>query len=109
MVYRIGTALAAVALLTATPLFAQTSLGGGLVVVKLSDVGPQIAQDISVDVSQIPVTVQAPTGIAASVCGVDANILAQQQSSGVAVCTARNTSSALDQLVRRRLEWQGSD
>jgi len=109
MVYRIGTALAAAAaLLTATQLLAQTSIGNGLVVVKLGAVSPQIASNINVDPSQVPATVQAPIGVAAAVCNVDADMLAQQRSSGVAVCTAQNTSSALDQLVQRRLEWQGA-
>jgi hypothetical protein len=85
----------------ATGAFAQQS---GLVNVNVSNVANNIARNISVDVSQIPVTVQAPIGIAATVCGVGANVLGQQRDSGQASCTATSTSSALDNLVQRQLK-----
>ena len=61
------------------------------------------AKNINVDVSQIPVTVQVPVGIAANVCGVNANVLAQQGAAG-AQCAANTTSKALDQLVQRQIK-----
>ncbi len=73
----------------------------GLVNVDISNVANNIAQNINVDVSQIPVTVQAPIGIAANVCGVNANVLARQ-GTGAAQCTATSTSTALNQLVQRQ-------
>ncbi len=73
----------------------------GLVNVDISNVANNIARNINVDVSQIPVTVQAPIGIAANVCGVNANVLAQQ-GAGAAQCTATSTSNALDNLVNRQ-------
>ena len=84
-----------------TGAFAQQS---GLVNVDVHNVANNIAKNINVDVSQIPVTVQAPIGIAATVCGVAANVLGQQAPSGNASCTATSTSSALDNLVQRQLK-----
>ena len=81
--------------------FAQQS---GLVNVDVHNVANNIAKNINVDVSQVPVTVQAPIGIAATVCGVGANVLGQQRGSGNAACTASSTSSALDQLVLRQIK-----
>jgi hypothetical protein len=94
--------LLAAALLSAllTTAHAQQS---GLVNVDISNVANNIAQNINVDVSQIPVTVQAPIGIAANVCGVNANVLARQ-GTGAAQCTATSTSTALNQLVQRQIK-----
>lgn len=75
----------------------------GLVNVNVSNVANNIAKNINVDVSQIPVTAQAPIGIAANVCGVNANVLAKQ-GTGAASCTATSTSTALDQIVLRQLK-----
>jgi hypothetical protein len=91
--------------------FAQNNQGGGnnsnsegLVNVTLGDVVlSQIAQDINVDVTQIPVTVQVPVGVAANVCGVDANVLAQQKKTGDAECDATSSSQALTQVVQRQM------
>ncbi len=86
------------------PALAQQS---GLVNVNVSNVANNIAKNINVDVSQIPVTVQAPIGIAANVCGVNANVLAQQ-GAGLASCTATTTSTALNQIVRRQIKAAGN-
>ncbi len=75
----------------------------GLVNVDISNVATNIAQNINVDVSQIPVTVQVPVGVAANVCGVNANVLAQQ-GAGLASCTATSASTALNQIVQRQLK-----
>lgn len=82
------------------PALAQQS---GLVNVDISNVANNIAKNINVDVSQIPVTVQAPIGIAANVCGVNANVLARQ-GAGLASCTATTTSTALNQIVLRQIK-----
>jgi len=92
-------ALAACALI-ATPASAQL-VGGGLVVVNISDVIDDIAVAINVEENQIPVTVQVPIGIAANVCDVNANVLAQQRKAGGARCDAENTSTALNKIVQR--------
>jgi hypothetical protein len=76
----------------------------GLVNVEVSNVANDIARNVNVDVSQIPVTVQVPVGVAATVCGVAANVLGTQAPSGNASCTASSTSTALDQIVQRQLK-----
>jgi len=80
----------------------------GLVNVSLSNVANNIANNLHVNVSQIPVTVQAPIGIAANVCGVTVNaaILAQLAQAGQATCSALTTSTALNQIVQRQIASQ---
>jgi hypothetical protein len=76
----------------------------GLVNVNLSEIVVQdIAQDINVDVGQIPLTVQVPVGVAANICGVDANVLAQQKKDGDVSCDATSSSQALSQIVQREI------
>src|SRR5687767_4878880 len=99
------TALAAITAFTLNgAALAQNNQGGGgnqgqqegLVNVQLGDVVlQQIAQDINVDVSQIPVEVQVPVGVAANICGVDANVLAEQKKDGEVSCDATSSSQAL--------------
>lgn len=91
----------ATAALAAGPALSQQS---GLVNVSLNNVANNIAQNLSVDVSQIPVSVQAPIGVAATVCGIDANVLARQAQGGTANCAASTTSTALDQIVLRQIK-----
>ena len=95
--------------------FVATGLGGafavqaqqeGLVNVDLSNLRADIAKDINVDVSQIPVNVQIPVGVAANVCGVDANVLARQDKGSTPSCQAKNKSQALNQQVQRQLVAQ---
>ena len=75
----------------------------GLVNVDLSNLRADIAKDINVDVSQIPVNVQVPVGVAANVCGVDANVLARQDTGSTPTCQGKNKSQALNQQVQRQL------
>lgn len=76
----------------------------GLVNVNLGDVAVDIAEDINVNVSQIPVTVEAPIGVAANVCGISANALtADLQDDDIASCDAATTSQALNQIVQQQL------
>jgi hypothetical protein len=86
----------------ATGAFAQPRQEG-LVNVEVSNVANDIARNLSVDVSQIPVTVQVPVGVAATVCGVAANVLGTQLPSGNASCSATSTNTALNQIVQRQL------
>ena len=52
----------------------------------------------------VPVNVQVPVGIAANVCGVDANVLASQKKAGDAACGATSGSQALaQQVVKQKL------
>ncbi|MBA4143301.1 MAG: hypothetical protein H0X43_09940 [Nitrosospira sp.] len=94
----------AAALTIGSPAFAQQE---GLVNVDISNVNTEIAKNINVDVSQIPVTVQAPIGVAANVCNVGANVLGEQARSGTGSCTAETTSDALNQIVQRQIKGTG--
>ncbi len=77
--------------------FAQQS---GLINVDLrGKVTKKIAKDINVDVSQIPVTVQAPVTVAAAVCHIAADVLRAEAASGSGSCTASRTSTALERIV----------
>jgi hypothetical protein len=93
---------------TAATGFASTAFAQkqeGLVNVNLGDVVlNEIAEDINVDVSQIPVSVQVPVGVAANVCGVDANVLASQKKDSEATCDATSSSQALTQVVQKSLK-----
>ena len=91
---------AALALGATVPASAQL-VGGGLVVVNISNVANDIARDLDVNVSNIPVTVQVPVAVAATVCNVDVNVLSRQGPLGQnPECTAQATNDALNQLVQ---------
>jgi hypothetical protein len=92
-------AAAAVAL-TATPAIAQVSNQGGLVNVDVSNVLNNL--DLLNNTLNNN-TVQVPIGVAAAVCGVDANVLAKQRKTDSPVsCTAKNTSQALKQAAKKQ-------
>ena len=98
-------AAAALSVGAALPAEAQQS---GLVNVNLEDIAIDIADVLDVNENQIPVTVQVPVGIAANVCEVNANVLAQQRREEEgANCTARNTSTALNRIVQRQIRQEG--
>jgi hypothetical protein len=69
----------------------------GLVNVNVSD--NEILEELNLSA---PITVQAPIGVAANVCEVNANVLAEQARNGAAECDAQNSSRALQQLVNRQ-------
>jgi hypothetical protein len=99
--------LLAAAVLVATPAIAQvnTGSGNGLVAVNVQnvDILKNFLNDSQVSALNnlsVPVTVEVPIGVAANVCGVDANVLASQRKAGDPVtCTARNGSKALANAV----------
>ncbi len=103
----IAAALAAVA----TPALAQNlNVGGGLVDVTIQDVNvlnDSLNQN-EIDILNnnnvaVPITIQVPIGIAANVCGVNANVIAQAiKQDGDYDCTATNASRALGQQVLRQ-------
>jgi len=103
----IAAAVATATLPLAVPANAQVSVAPGLVTVNVQDVsilnnflnGAQIA---ALNNLNVPITVQAPIGVAANVCGVAANVLGQQRGAGGATCTATSGSRALAQLVSRQ-------
>jgi hypothetical protein len=101
---------AAVAIgVSAAPAVAQNvDLSGGLVDVTIQDVSilnnflneTQIA---ALNQLTVPITVQVPVGVAANVCGINANVLAEQKRAGQAACDAQSGSQALAGFVNRQL------
>ena len=94
-----------IGLLTVVPAIAQQT---GLVNVDISNIRTEIAKNINVNVSQVPVTVQVPIDVAANVCGVSAAVLADQAKSGTATCTAKSASSALNEVVQNQINQQNT-
>lgn len=100
----IAAALAAAT--TTAPAIAQVSVPSGLVNVTVQDVSilnnflndDQIA---ALNNLNVPITVQAPIGVAANVCGVSAAVLGKAGSA--AQCDAKSGSKALAQVVNRQM------
>ena len=79
----------------------------GLVVVEIDDV--EVLKDV-LDVEEtnvtVPVNVQVGLGVAAQVCGIQANLLAEQTEGGDVACTledAGNATPAFEQAVRQQV------
>jgi len=101
-------AAAALALGTAPAVAQNVDLSGGLVDVTIQDVSIlnnflNDSQIAALNNLNVPVTVQVPVGVAANVCNVNANVLAQQKKAGDAECAAESGSRALAQAVNRQL------
>jgi hypothetical protein len=77
----------------------------GLVRVDIRDVANNIAQNINVNVSRIPRTVEVQPRVAASVCQVKAEVLSAGQQ-GHAACAAKMTTPDLDQVVDRLIKGE---
>jgi hypothetical protein len=88
----------------AMPASAQL-VGGGLVVVNISNVANNLARDLDVNVQDLIDigSVQVPIGVAANVCNISAAVLASQRNAGEAACNAETTNRALTQIVQRQL------
>ena len=65
-----------------------------------------IANNLNVNVSNVPITVQAPINIAANVCGVSVDILTRSIRRGGASCYAQQSSRALNGIVQRVMNVQ---
>lgn len=65
-----------------------------------------IANHLSVNISNIPITVQAPIDVAANVCAVSVDVLSQALNKGSANCYAQSTSTALNRIVQRLINQQ---
>lgn len=76
-----------------------------LVSVNISNVAQNIANDLDVDVQDVidVGAVQVPIGVAATVCNVQANVLASDNKGDGAACDAETSSEALSQIVQRNL------
>jgi hypothetical protein len=73
------------------------------VIVDIKSVSLDVAKNIRVEPSQIPLTVQAPLEVAAMVCDVAATTLGAQGGSGAVGCMATKSSPALEKLVQEKL------
>jgi len=78
----------------------------GPVNVDLSNLRADIAKHINVDAGQIPANVKLPIGVAARVCGVDANVLGLLDKGSTPTCQAKNKSQALNEQLQRQLVAQ---
>lgn len=101
---RIPAALAALMIGAAIPAAAQVATDGALVVVNVQNVANNLAQNLSVEVSRIPVTVQVPVDVAANVCGVEVGVLTTQAQGGSATCDATTASDELTNIVKQQLK-----
>ena len=98
----------AVGIATMAPAIAQ--VGAGLVVINLNDISvadrAEIAKDINVNVSDIPVSVQVPVSVAAAICNVPVSVLAQTKVKGDAACSPTAGSEALNSAILRSIKRQ---
>jgi predicted small secreted protein len=81
--------------------------GVSLVNVDLSNVLNDLALDLNIDKSNIPINAQIPISLAANICGVSINILSVSNG-GSPNCTAASTSPELTQAVQQQLAAGGS-
>jgi hypothetical protein len=88
---------------------AQTNNFEGLVNVNIQDVLQDIAVDLNVSDTNIPVTLQVPISLAANVCDVSVNVLSAQVASGDASCAAVTGSQELTQIVQQEMSTGGTD
>jgi hypothetical protein len=65
-----------------------------------------LARDLNVAVSNVPITVQAPVNVAAVVCQVSVNVLAQAFNRGGSSCYAQQTTEAFNRQVQRVINLQ---
>ena len=80
-----------------------------LVNVNLSNVLNNLALDLKVDKSNIPINAQIPVNIAANVCGVSINVLSIGAGGGSSSgCTANSISPELKQYIQEQLAANGS-
>jgi len=65
-----------------------------------------IANHLNIAVSNVPITVQAPISVAATVCQVTVAVLANAINRGGASCYAQSTSAALNKIVQNVINIQ---
>ncbi|QIK79380.1 hypothetical protein G7077_11165 [Sphingomonas piscis] len=78
-----------------------------LVKVDLSNVLNDLALDLNVDKSNIPINAQIPISLAANVCGISINILSIGGGGESKGCTATTASPELVQAVQQQLAANG--
>ena len=86
------------------------SVGGvatSLIKVDLSNVLNDLALDLKIDKSNIPINAQIPISVAANVCGISINILSIGGGGESKGCTATTASPELVQAVQQQLAANG--
>lgn len=85
------------------------SVTTSLVKVDLSNVLNDLALDLKIDKSNIPINAQIPISVAANVCGVSINILSIGAGGGSSEgCTANSISPELKQYIQQQIAANGS-
>jgi hypothetical protein len=79
-----------------------------LVNVDLSNVLNDLALDLKIDKSNIPINAQIPISVAANVCGISINILSIGGGGSSEGCTANTVSPELIQAIQQQLAAEGS-
>ena len=62
-----------------------------------------LARNLNVRVSQIPISVLAPVSVVVNVCDIQATVLSTVAAGSRATCTARTTGTALNAIVLRSI------
>ena len=81
----------------------------GLVSVNIQDVLQDIAVELNIEETSIPVNVQLPVNVAANVCDVEVSALSAEIDSGTATCAAVTGSQELTQVVQQQVASGGSN
>ena len=85
------------------------SVTTSLVNVDLSNVLNDLALDLKIDKSNIPINAQIPISVAANVCGVSINILSIGAGGGSSQgCTANSISPELKQYIQQQIAAAGN-
>ena len=79
-----------------------------LVNVDLRNVLNDLALDLKIDKSNIPINAQIPINVAANVCGVSINILSVGGGGSSQGCTANSISPELAQYIQQQIAANGS-
>ena len=94
--------------MTALLSFALPASAQSLVNVDLrnANILSNIANHLSVNISNVPITVQAPISVAAVVCAVSVDVLSTTLRRGNTSCYAQSTSGALNKIVQKVINLQ---
>ena len=84
------------------------SAGTSLVNVDLRNVLNDLALDLKIDKSNIPINAQIPINVAANVCGISINILSVGGGGSSQGCTANSISPELAQYIQQQIAANGS-
>lgn len=83
-------------------------VAASLINVDLSNVLNDLALDLKIDKSNIPINAQIPINVAANICGININILSIGGSGKTEGCTATSVSPELVQAIQQQLAANGN-